>query len=153
MYHLKKFVTGKKGNRRVTAAKLTNLFIVKTGIEVFEKTIRRTLHEKQLTSCVIHPKPFLSEKNIEDRLTWCLAHKDWTVWDFKKVVWSDESTFTQFQQGSKCRVWRSPHEEWNAECLSATINHSPSHIHWGVFHSSVSAPSFLFAPRLKVRKN
>src|SRR5581483_8283879 len=34
---LKKLVTGKKGNRRVTAAKLTNLFIAKTGIQVSEK--------------------------------------------------------------------------------------------------------------------
>src|SRR5581483_9417545 len=37
---LKKLVTGKKGNRRITAAKLTNLFIAKTGIQISEKTIR-----------------------------------------------------------------------------------------------------------------
>jgi transposase len=129
---LKKLATNKK-NRHSSNAELTNLFISKTQIKVSERTIRRALHEKKLRSRVARPKPLVSEKNIEGRLRWCLDHKDWTVNDFKKVIWSDESTFTQFQRGSKYRVWHEPHEEWNIDCVSETVGHSPSHMHWGCF--------------------
>ncbi|CAG8700832.1 8505_t:CDS:1, partial [Ambispora gerdemannii] len=56
----------------------------------------------------------------------------WTARHFRRVLWSDESTFCLFQQSS-CRVWREPHEEWDIECVSSTVKHSPSLMHWGCF--------------------
>ncbi|CAG8456327.1 4916_t:CDS:2 [Ambispora gerdemannii] len=48
----------------------------------------------------------------------------------KSVV--DESTFCLFQQSS-CRVWRESHEEWDIECVSSTVKHGPSQMHWDFF--------------------
>jgi len=44
------------------------------------------------------------------------------------VLFSDESTFTQFQQGYKKKVWREPGEELNPNCILVTVKHSPSKI-------------------------
>src|SRR6266498_4910272 len=48
-------------------------------------------------------------------------------------MWSDESTFSQFQQSRCSRVWREPQEKWNISCVSATVKHSPSRMFWGCF--------------------
>ena len=36
-------------------------------------------------------RPFLSEKHRKQRMDFALAHQDWTVENWKKVVWSDET--------------------------------------------------------------
>ena len=38
-------------------------------------------------------KPFISIKNIRNRILWCRSHIAWTSDDWKHVVWSDESPF------------------------------------------------------------
>ena len=70
---------------------------------------------------------------MEARLTWCLEHQNWTKADWSKVMWSDESTFSQFQQSRSSRVWREPEDEWALSCVSATVKHSPSRMYWGCF--------------------
>ena len=41
-------------------------------------------------------KPKLSAKNLKDRLAFCNRYKSWTVEQWKKVMFSDESTVRQF---------------------------------------------------------
>jgi transposase len=120
-------------NRRLCVAKLNSLYNHKTKKKVSEKTIRRALHREELKSCIPRKKPLISSDNIAKRLAWCRDREKWTVKDFKRILWSDESTFTQFQQARNCRVWREPSEEWDLDCLVATVKHSPSRMHWGVF--------------------
>ena len=40
--------------------------------------------------------PLLSRKNIRDRLIFCKRYRDWTVEDWSKVIFSDESPFRLF---------------------------------------------------------
>jgi len=70
---------------------------------------------------------------LEAHIAWCLEHQSWTKDDWSKVLWSDESTFSQFQQSQCSRVWREPSEEYNISCVSATVKHSPSRMFWGCF--------------------
>ena len=48
-------------------------------------------------------KPGLSAENIRKRLDWAIKYKDWTIEDWKKVIWSDE-----------CSVWIgvNPRRQW-----------------------------------------
>ena len=62
-----------------------------------------------------------------------MKHESWLSEDWAKVLWSDESTFIQFQQSRTCRVWKEPADEWSLLCVSATVKHSPSRMHWGYF--------------------
>ena len=36
-------------------------------------------------------KPFLSQRHKSARLQWCKDHRQWTVDDWSKVIWSDET--------------------------------------------------------------
>lgn len=138
---LKRLVTNEKAqNRRLCATGIKELWKKKTSQNVSEITIRRTLHSLGLRSCVARRKPLISPANKEARLAWCLEHESWTKNDWARVLWSDESTFTQFQQSRTSRVWREPEDEWSLSCVSATVKHSPSRMFWGCFSRKGMGP-------------
>ena len=38
-------------------------------------------------------KSFLTIKQKKERLNWCLAHSNWIVNDWRRAIFSDETTF------------------------------------------------------------
>jgi transposase len=127
---LKKLVTK---NRRASVRKIQELWNKKKKMNISTVTMRRSLKRIGLRSCVSRSKPLISEGNQEARYAWALERQDWSVEKWKKIVWSDESTFSQFSQGRSCRVWRTPGEEFEPSCLAATVKHSPNRMFWGCF--------------------
>lgn len=51
-------------------------------------------------------KPKLSPKNIKDRLAFCRRHADWTQQQWRRVLFTDESSIEQF--GTRKRHFRRP---------------------------------------------
>jgi transposase len=123
----------KDTNRRLTAGQIQVLWEKKTGKTTSVKTIRRALRDVGLRSCVARRKPLLTTNHMENRLEWARQHQHWTTHEWRRVLWSDESPFLQFQNNRLCRVWREPDEEFALPCLSATVKHSPSRMFWGCF--------------------
>jgi transposase len=126
---LKILVTQNKKTRRQTLSQIQQT--LNTNISI--QTIRHELAKEGVHSCIPRPKPLISEVNKEKRLSWALAHEDWTVEDFKKIVWSDESTYTQFQTSGFRRVMREPSEEFHEDCIAATVGKSVGRMFWGCF--------------------
>ena len=42
-------------------------------------------------------KPKITVCNAKHRLAWCQAHRHWTLEQWKRILWSDESRFTIWQ--------------------------------------------------------
>ena len=61
-------------------------------------TISRRLKEQGLKGRLAAKKPLLRPANIQKRLRFAREHKHWTVDDWKKVLWTDESKFELFGQ-------------------------------------------------------
>jgi len=97
------------------------------------RTIGHKLRAMGLKNCIARKKPLISAVNKVARLAWCLDHESWMKEDWAKVLWSDEATFTQFQQSRCSRVWREPKDEYASSCVATTVKHSPSSMHWGCF--------------------
>jgi hypothetical protein len=55
-------------------------------------TLRRRRSEVDLGSFIATEKPGLRPQNMEARLAWAQRYKDWIVEDWKRVIWSDESS-------------------------------------------------------------
>jgi len=55
------------------------------------KTVRRHLSQAGMKAVVKRKRPFLSKRHRRERLDFAIAHQDWTVEDWKMVVWSDET--------------------------------------------------------------
>jgi len=76
-------------------------------------TLRRRRSQAGLGSYIAAEKPGLSAENIRLRLEWAQKYKDWTIEDWKKVIWSDESS-----------VWIgvNPRRQWVIRPLGERLN-------------------------------
>ena len=81
---------------------ITNL----AGLPISRYTTRRRLKKVNLQSRYVKRKPFLSAKHKQGRLEWALRYKDWTVEDWKKVIWSDEAIIRIGHDSRRRRIIR-----------------------------------------------
>ena len=79
-----------KRNRFLTVKDLTQIPLFQSR-NISRSTISRELNKKRLKAPALISKPKLSKKNIKDRLRFCKAHKFWSVQDWEKIAFSDES--------------------------------------------------------------
>ena len=66
-------------------------------VTVSRFTVARVLRRVGIHAIAKKEKPLLNKKHIRDRLAWANAHKDWTVDDWKRVIWSDETRINRIQ--------------------------------------------------------
>jgi transposase len=86
-------------------------------------------------------KPFLKPEHKEKRLQWCKDHVHWTVEDWARVIWTDESCF-ELGRTAPCRyVWRRPGEEFLPECMLPTFKSGRTSVSiWGAITLDVKGP-------------
>ena len=72
--------------------------------KISARTMRRELKEMGLRGRVSTSKPLVSEGNLMKRLHFAKDNKDWTVDQWKHVLWSDESRYPFYQDDGRVRV-------------------------------------------------
>uniref|UniRef100_A0AAY5F1C5 Transposase Tc1-like domain-containing protein n=1 Tax=Electrophorus electricus TaxID=8005 RepID=A0AAY5F1C5_ELEEL len=97
-------------NRQFTVEQLTSEYNCEVQRPISLNTMRRTLACMGYNSRRPRRVPLLSIVNRQRRLQWAKTHQQWTVDDWKKVVWSDESQFQLHHHNGRARVWRKQHE-------------------------------------------
>ncbi|KAG1578082.1 hypothetical protein G6F48_012220 [Rhizopus delemar] len=110
-------------NRMSSATKVAKELEKDTGRKVSAKTVRRTLRKAGLGAIEKPKKPLLSAKNIRKRLSWCMAHKDWTIDDWKRVVWSDETKINIFNSDGRTWTWIRSGESLKSYHVKMTVKH------------------------------
>src|SRR5579871_1213162 len=75
------------------------------GIDISLVIVRRRLNEQGLFKLQPLAKPLLSNDHRDNRLEWAKANKNT---DWSKVIFTDETTFSQFNKPKK--VWRQKEE-------------------------------------------
>ena len=63
-----------------------------SGLKVSKTTLRRQVKEVDLFSHIRRRKPFLKPCHKAAHLRWARKYANWTVEDWMKVIWSDESS-------------------------------------------------------------
>ncbi len=66
-------------------------------------------------------KPLLNQRQRQKRLTWAVEKKNWTVAQWSKVLFSDESKFCISFGNQGPRVWRKSGEAQNPCCLKYSV--------------------------------
>ena len=61
------------------------------NISISAETVQRNLKSTGLKSVVKSKCPLLSAQHKKMQLDFALAHKNWTLEDWKHVIWSDET--------------------------------------------------------------
>ena len=55
-------------------------------------------------------KPNLTPVMKEARLAFAIKYKDWTIEDWKRVIWTDETSVILRQRKGSHRIWKIPLE-------------------------------------------
>ena len=65
--------------------------------------------------------PLLSAKHCKAHLDYAYAHKDWTVEDWKRVVWSDETKINHLGSDGRKWVWKRLREGLGDRLVEGTV--------------------------------
>jgi hypothetical protein len=57
-------------------------------------TVNRVLHQQGMDAMHMINKPMLTREHVRNRLELTLAHRGWTVEQWKQVIFSDETVIT-----------------------------------------------------------
>ena len=98
------------------------------GISASPSTVRRALLRGGLGSFIRPKKPFLSQKNVKARLAWAIAHVHWTIDDWARVIWSDETKIDRFGSDGKYYAWKRGHENLLPRHVQQTVKHGGGNI-------------------------
>jgi DDE superfamily endonuclease/Transposase len=94
--------TGKAEN----AAQLTRHINSIISNPVSSQTVRRTLKDASFKAYTKKKKPFLSAAHRRKRLAFAQKYREWTVEDWKRVIWSDETKINRIGSDGKQWIWK-----------------------------------------------
>ncbi len=90
------------------------------GKPLSSTTIRSYIHKCQLKLYCAKRKPYVNSVQKRRRLLWARRHLGWTITQWKRVLWSDESVFQVFFWRNGRRVLRTKEEKGSSRLLPAT---------------------------------
>lgn len=117
-----------------TAVQVHKLLQDATNMTLSVSTLRANLKSAGLKSAPKVKRAFLSPRHRRERLNFAYSHLHWTVDDWKRVVWSDESKINRFGSDGRKWVWKKPGECINDRLVDKRIKHGGGSIMvWGCF--------------------
>ncbi|CAF4242435.1 unnamed protein product [Rotaria sordida] len=126
--HLKRLVHGKnRANFNIITQKLNELSI----IHVSSRTVQRYLHKMGYTYSAKIKKPSLKKIHKKKRIARCKKFRCYTIEDWRRIIFSDESTYYVLKRKNKTMVWRTKGEKLSFDCIQ-TVNTGDAKIGvWG----------------------
>ncbi|GBN27845.1 hypothetical protein AVEN_222637-1 [Araneus ventricosus] len=78
--------------------------------------------------------PLLNARHRAARLAWAREHREWSLEDWKRIAWSDESRFRLLHADGRLRICRQGHEAIDPACQVGIVQgHGGSIMVWVVF--------------------
>lgn len=102
-------------------------------------SIKGALNRRGYHRCAALKKPPLSPVNRQKRLDWAWEHLNWTIADWERILWSDE-TWVSASNHRKVLVTRRPGEELLDDCLLVKGRRGGGWMFWACFNGEVPGP-------------
>lgn len=128
-------------NPFLSSEKILGKIAPEDGKNISSRTVRRRLVTAGLLSRRPAKKPLLSKKNVKARLAFALEHINWTVEQWKRVVFSDESKFNLFNSDGIQHVRRPAGKRLDPKYTVPTVKHGGGSVMvWGCFSAYGMGP-------------
>ncbi|GFX85221.1 transposable element Tcb1 transposase [Trichonephila clavipes] len=121
--------------KKLNSSQILKQWTLTSNVSVCPRTVRGRLQEIGLRGCKTCPKALLTEFQRKRRLTWAREHSLWTIKDWEKVIFSDESQFCISGNQRSAYVRRRIHEEFSFQCLKPTVKYPTKVMVWGCMSS------------------
>ncbi|KAI1678360.1 Tc1 [Pyrenophora tritici-repentis] len=122
------------------------------GHNVSSTTVWRVLKAAGYNKTKPTRKPGLTKKMRQERLNWCLAHKDWTLENWKDVIWSDETSVLLNHRRGSYRVWRKTDEAFIKSVIRERWKGYSEFMFWGCFSYNYKGPLHVWRPETAKEK-
>jgi transposase len=116
---IRQITTGKLDNA-VQAAKFINPTL---SYPVNPQTIRNMLKNNNLWSVVKTKCPLLTQQHRISHLKFALTHRNWTIEDWKRVLWTDETKINRIGSDGKVYTWKVRGEPLSDRTTLPTVKH------------------------------
>lgn len=125
---LSQITTGRSANA-VQAMKHINTVI---SHPVCTQTVRNVLKKNSYKAVTKKKKPLLSAVHRKKRLDFAFKYREWTVEDWARVVWSDETKINRIGSDGKQWMWKKAGEGLIEREVQSTVKHGGGNIMvWG----------------------
>ena len=92
-----------------------------TGINISSDTVRWALKQASMKAITKKKKPRLLPRHQKKRKDFALRYKDWTVEDWKRVIWSDETKINRLGSDGCEWVWKKTGEQLSERHVQETV--------------------------------
>ncbi len=110
------------------------------GLKASRATTHRRVKEFGYSCRIPLVKPLLNHRQRQRHLTWAKEKKNWTVAQWTKVLFSDESKFCISFGNQGPRVWRKGGEAHSPSCMKSSVKFPQSVMIWGAMSSAGVGP-------------
>jgi transposase len=118
-------------DRKKSARQLSNDMRIATHKSLSKVTVLKILKKYGLRRRVAARRPLLTIRMRKRRVQWGKARKNWTLYDWKRVIFSDEKIFRMFPNRRGVFVTRYKGERYAKGCVLPTQKHSLEVHVWG----------------------
>ncbi|KAI5115405.1 hypothetical protein M0805_004187 [Coniferiporia weirii] len=118
MHYATHLITSGKAENAVQVARILRTI---TNGSVSDETVRNCLKGAGMKAVVKKKRPILSKRHRKEQLDFASAHKDWTLEDWKKVVWSDETKVNRLGSDGKKWAWKQSGQGLSDRLVEGTL--------------------------------
>jgi transposase len=144
-------VCGDRYGRELSCADIAG-FISTAGFDISAKTVWRILRKMDFKKTKPTRKPGLTKKMRDERLRWCIDHQDWTLEDWKNVIWSDETSIVLNHRRGGYRIWRTSSEAIVKSCIRERWKGYSEFMFWACFTYDKKGPCHCYTPETAQEK-
>jgi transposase len=107
--------------RAENAVQATHLINSALSHPISPQTVWNVLKAASMKAIVKKKKPLLSIKHRRRRLAFALKHQNWTVEDWTRVIWSDETKINRIGSDGRKYVWKMAGEPLQDKEVQGTV--------------------------------